>query len=255
MSRRGVEPHLARLRRHARAMAGSQSSGDAYVTALLDIINADASILHDPRCPRVGLFRLYSQLVATTSRDTGESGPADLRQLPAPAMLPHQIREALLLMSVERFSIGEVAEIMGVAPPEVQALVDAAGESLAALGGAEVMIIESEPLIAMNIKQIVEDLGLRVNSMPPTHGRALPMLHHHTPDLIIADGGSHLAVVEDLYTAGKPPVIFISAYPEMVLTGSRPEPVFVAAKPFDPAEIKALIFQALFFADLDWDKA
>lgn len=136
MSISGVEPHLTRLRRHARAMAGSQSAGDAYVTALLDIINTDAGILHDPRCLRVGLFRLYSQLVATTSRDIGESGPADLRQLPAPAMLPHQIREALLLMSVERFSIGEVAEIMGVAPPEVEALVDAAGESLAALGGA-----------------------------------------------------------------------------------------------------------------------
>lgn len=254
MSRRGVGPHLARLRRHARAMAGSQTSGDAYVTALLDIINADPSILRGQSCPRVGLFRLYSQLVAATSRDISGSDTADLWQLPAPAMLSHQIREALLLMSVERFSVREVAEIMRVAPSEVEALVDVAGECLATLGGADVMIIESEPLIAMNIKQIVEDLGLRVNSMPPTHGRALPLLHYHTPDLIIADGGSHPAVVEDLYTGGKPPVIFISAYPEMVLTGSRPEPVFIAAKPFDPAEIKALIFQALFFADLDWNK-
>ncbi|MBP7334876.1 response regulator [Niveispirillum sp.] len=234
MNRRGIEPHLARLRRHARAMAGNQASGDSYVSALLDIVRADPLFLETLPDPAVGLFKLYSRLVAATS------GKAGIRQ--------QRIRQALLLISMERFTLGDAAEIMGITPVEVEALVEAAGHSLASLSGAEVMIIESEPLIAMNIEQIVKGLGLRVNSMPPTHARAVTLLRRDRPDLIIADGGCHPGMVEDLYTSSKPPVVFISAFPEMLLTGSRPEPVFVARKPFDPPEIKALIHQALFFA-------
>lgn len=248
---RGVEPHLARLRRHARAMAGSQSSGDAYVSALLDILRADPAILSSMSDLRVGLFKLYSQLFAATAGADTAAQPVNLWQSPEPALLTQRMRQALLLISVERFTVEEAAEIIGVTPDDVEALVDAAGRSLENLGGADVMIIESEPLIAMNIQQTVQDLGLRVNSMPPSPSRALAILRRDRPDLIIADGGIHLEMVEELYIDRKTPVVFISASPEMLLTGSRPEPVFVAQKPFDPAEIKALIFQALFFAGAD----
>jgi hypothetical protein len=42
-------------------------------------------------------------------------------------------------------------------------------------------------------------------------------------------------------------VIFITAYPERFLTGERPEPAFLIAKPFQPANVSAVISQALFF--------
>ena len=43
------------------------------------------------------------------------------------------------------------------------------------------------------------------------------------------------------------PVIFITAYPERLLTGERPEPTFLITKPFQPKTVKAAISQALFF--------
>ena len=43
------------------------------------------------------------------------------------------------------------------------------------------------------------------------------------------------------------PVIFITAYPERFLTGERPEPAFLIAKPFQPSTVSAVLSQALFF--------
>ncbi len=42
-------------------------------------------------------------------------------------------------------------------------------------------------------------------------------------------------------------MIFITAFPERLLTGERPEPTFLVTKPFNPDMVKALISQALFF--------
>jgi hypothetical protein len=46
---------------------------------------------------------------------------------------------------------------------------------------------------------------------------------------------------------GSVPVIFITAYPERLLTGDRPEPTYLVTKPFQEASVRAAISQALFF--------
>jgi hypothetical protein len=43
------------------------------------------------------------------------------------------------------------------------------------------------------------------------------------------------------------PTIFITAFPERLLTGEKPEPVFLITKPFDIDIVKAVTSQALFF--------
>ena len=43
------------------------------------------------------------------------------------------------------------------------------------------------------------------------------------------------------------PVIFVTGHPEMLLTGEKPEPTFLIAKPFNAETVKAVIGQALFF--------
>ena len=43
------------------------------------------------------------------------------------------------------------------------------------------------------------------------------------------------------------PVIFVTAFPERLLTGTKPEPTFLVRKPFNPEALKAVISQALFF--------
>ena len=56
-----------------------------------------------------------------------------------------------------------------------------------------------------------------------------------------------LDAVNDLLATCEVPVIFITAYPERFLTGERPEPSFLIAKPYQPASVSAIISQALFF--------
>ena len=42
-------------------------------------------------------------------------------------------------------------------------------------------------------------------------------------------------------------MIFITAYPERLLTGEKPEPTYVITKPFRTETVSATVSQALFF--------
>ncbi|MDB5484925.1 MAG: hypothetical protein JWR29_829, partial [Tardiphaga sp.] len=57
-----VAEHLPLLRRYARALTGNQSSGDAYVGAMLEALLQDQSLLDEQHGPRAGLFRLFTQI-------------------------------------------------------------------------------------------------------------------------------------------------------------------------------------------------
>jgi len=114
------------------------------------------------------------------------------------------------------------------------------------------MIIEDEPLIAMDLEALVESLGHSVTGIARTRDEAVALAGSKRPGLILADiqladGSSGLDAVNDLLATFQAPVIFITAYPERFLTGERPEPAFLIAKPFQPANVSAVISQALFF--------
>jgi CheY-like chemotaxis protein len=114
------------------------------------------------------------------------------------------------------------------------------------------MIIEDEPLIAMDIEQMVESLGHRVTGIARTHTEAVALYGKTKPSMVLADiqladGSSGIDAVNDILKTSSVPVIFITAFPERLLTGERPEPTFLVTKPFNPDMVKALISQALFF--------
>ena len=86
-----------------------------------------------------------------------------------------------------------------------------------------------------------------------THSEAVEIAKKKKPGLILADiqladGSSGLDAVNELLKTFEVPVIFITAYPERFLTGERPEPAFLIAKPFQPAMVSAIASQALFFS-------
>jgi CheY-like chemotaxis protein len=68
-------------------------------------------------------------------------------------------------------------------------------------------------------------------------------------DIQLADGSSGIDAVNEILQDDTVPVIFITAFPERLLTGERPEPTFLVTKPFNPDMVKALISQALFFEE------
>ena len=81
---------------------------------------------------------------------------------------------------------------------------------------------------------------------------AIAAVGEHRPDLVLADiqladGSSGLEAVQEILQSVDVPVIFITAYPERLLTGELPEPTYLVEKPFRPESVKALMSQALFF--------
>jgi DNA-directed RNA polymerase specialized sigma24 family protein len=248
-----VAQHLPYLRRYARALTGSQTSGDAYVAATLDALVKDPDLLESEDLLRVTLFRLFSTIwnslaVNGTSDPVGSDLAAErnLNQITA------KPRQAFLLVSVEGFSEQEAARILDVDASTLLKLVEEAGQELAAQLATDVLIIEDEALIALDLEALVENLGHKVIGVARTQTEAVTIARTKPPGLImadiqLADGSSGLDAVNDLLNTFEVPVIFITAYPERFLTGERPEPAFLVSKPYQPATVSALVSQALFF--------
>lgn len=250
-----IAPHLPYLRRFARAVSGSQSSGDAMVAATLEALVADPSVFPTASSDRIALFRLYSKLFGTFDveipREVPESAweRSALTNLSALAPLP---RQAFLLAAVEGFDESEAAEILDIAEERLLALLRSASEEISRQVATDILVIEDEPLIAMDIEQMVESLGHRVVGTARTRDEATRLFAEKNPKMILADiqladGSSGIDAVNDMLAKTQVPVIFITAFPERLLTGERPEPTFLVTKPFNPEMVKALISQALFF--------
>ncbi len=246
---------LPYLRRYGRALTGSQRSGDAYVTTLLEALVADEAVL-DPALPaRVALYKLFTDLwkslaVNTEPRRAAALGSAE-RHLES---LTPESRQAFLLVSMERFDEEQVAAILGVDEREVGELIARSNKEIAAQVATDVLIIEDEPLIAMELEAIMRDLGHRVIGVARTQTEALSLAKGRAIGLILADirladGSSGIDAVNDLLGWVEAPVIFITAYPERLLTGERAEPTYLVTKPFQPSLVAALSGQALFFGE------
>jgi DNA-directed RNA polymerase specialized sigma24 family protein len=250
-----IAPHLPYLRRFSRAVTGSQTSGDAYVAATLEALIADTSIFPETGSDRVSLYKLFSTLFTSSAVRVPEPTSAfawEMRAARNLANLTPKARQAFLLVSVEGFSTTDAAEILGVNEQEFGELIEEASQEISRQVATDVMIIEDEPLIAMDIEQMVEGLGHRVVAVARTHKEAVSLYNKTHPKMILADiqladGSSGIDAVNDILMAHSVPVIFITAFPERLLTGERPEPTFLVTKPFNPDMVKALISQALFF--------
>ena len=248
-----VVQHLPFLRRYARALTGNQGSGDAYVAATLESLISSPKILASDPNPRVALYRLFTRIWNSVplngEADSGEPSLAPEQHL---TQIKARPRQAFLLVALEGFSEEDAAQILDCDLPTLRGLVEESGRELAAEIATDVLIIEDETFIAMDIEALVESLGHKVIGVARTHSEAVALARHKRPGLILADiqladGSSGLDAVNELLSTFEVPVIFITAYPERFLTGQRPEPAFLIAKPFQLAVVSAVASQALFF--------
>ncbi|MGL5735709.1 MAG: response regulator [Beijerinckiaceae bacterium] len=249
-----VAPHLPFLRRFARALVGSQDRGDAYVVAMLDALVADPSALRRDLPARVAVYQAFLRvwnampMNQTRERVTAGLGAADRRI----ETLTPRPRQAFLLAALEEFTPAEISAILGTDEAEIRGLIDSAGREISDQLAARALIIEDEPLIALDIETLVTEIGHDVVGIARTASEATAMAQKHQPDIILsdiqlADGSSGIDAVNEILRSHNVPVIFITAYPERLLTGERAEPTFLMTKPFRPEMVKAVISQALFF--------
>ena len=246
-----IAPHLPYLRRYARALTGHQESGDRYVLSLLEALVEDDDPSTIGPDAKVDMFRAFTKLWQSlgVNMEDAATGSAAERNVGALAPLP---RQAFLLTALEEFTPPEAARILDVEPAELSGLIEQAGQQIADQVATSILIIEDEPLIAMDIEQMVESMGHSVAGIARTHDEALREIERSKPgmvlaDIQLADGSSGIDAVNDILKSINVPVIFITAFPERLLTGQRPEPAFLVTKPFHPDMVKALVSQALFF--------
>ena len=251
-----VSPHIPYLRRFARALAGSQAGGDAYAVATLEALVADPNALDPGPDIRAGLYRIFLKLwesvrLNVEAPDGLRTSLVEAADRSLEAITPRP-RIAFLLSALEGFDRDRVAYALDCTPGEASRLIDEAGREIAARIATDVLIIEDEPVIAMDIQSVVERLGHRVVGTARTRGQAVSKAAHTRPGLILADiqladKSSGLDAVNDILGHFEVPVIFVTAYPETLLTGQKPEPTFLLTKPFNDDTLKAVISQALFF--------
>jgi CheY-like chemotaxis protein len=255
---------LPYLRRFARALTGSQETGDGYAMETLQAIASGATMprseamIEEARARQL-LFGVFLQRwdseAAKQSAAPGDAGghanviEAADRGLDA---ITPMARAVFLLRTVEGFSTEEVAAMLDCTTRDVELLADRAGREIASHISTSVLIIEDEPVIAMDLEALVEQLGHRITRIVRTQRDAVEAVAQEAPGLVLADirladGSSGLDAVNEILQNCNVPVVFITAYPERLLTGERPEPTFLITKPFLPGTVKAVVSQALFF--------
>jgi len=250
-----LAPHLPYLRRYARALTGSQKSGDAYVRASLQALLGGEQSLTEDMPPRVALYRLFHTIWSSpANRFDATNHDVDAAQTPEGRLqtLSADRRAALLLTAVESFSLEEAAQILNETPDEVERAILDAQRSIEDELVSRILIIEDEPIIALDLENLVTELGHEVVGTASTREQAVREALTKKPGLILADinlgeGGSGLDAVNEILNSFDVPVIFVTAYPEKLLTGERPEPTYLIAKPFLPETVQATVGQALFF--------
>ena len=250
-----VAPHIPYLRRFARALSGTQAAGDAHVVATLEAILADSGCLDLNVDPKIGLYKLFLREwrslptnLQVDSSIPGEETPA-VRNI---AAITPEPRIAFLLHALEAFNLKQIAQTLECSEDEAKELVERAEHEISAQLRTTVLIIEDEPLIATDLRNLVEQLGHDVTTIARTHREAVRAAVQRRPGLILsdiqlADGSSGLDAVNDILGSQEVPVIFITGYPELFLTGQAPEPAFLITKPFTGDAVKAMVSQALFF--------
>ena len=246
--------HAPYLRRYARALTGDQERGDLLVQAAMEGLLTGVVELPADLPLRSSLFRALHQMwIHSADRDRNDlresDGFAPDRRL---QVLSPEERAALLLTSMEGFSSAEAAQVLGASYDEMEERLMAADAALQRQLATDVLIIEDEPIIGLDLMRLTRELGHRVTGVAATRDEAVAMARQFEPGLVLADvrladGSSGMDAAADILKSFEIPVIFITAFPEHLLTGERPEPAFLITKPFREDAVKALIGQALFF--------
>jgi CheY-like chemotaxis protein/DNA-directed RNA polymerase specialized sigma24 family protein len=251
-----IAEHLPYLRRYARALCGSQASGDAYVRACLEAVVADTSVLPTDLSPRVALYRLFHAIWSTTdvdSKPTAASMESDGAMERRLGKMTPAHRQALLLTAMEGFNVSDAAHVLGTSKAQVLEMVAQAVKEISNQPGTSVLIIEDEPIISLDLQSIVREMGHSIAAIATTRDEAVRAARQTEPGLVLADikladGSSGIDAVRQILSEVQVPIVFVTAYPERLLTGERPEPTFLVTKPFVAETVRAAVSQALLFA-------
>lgn len=241
------------LRRYARAVSGSQQRGDEWVRLCAEVAVQQPELIAKAADTKLGVFKLFHNLQQPFgglehSASEKDSVSGRLKES-LTDMAPLQ-RQVLLLTVLEGFTVGDAAEILGIDADAAENSLREAREELRRVASVRILVIEDEAIIALDVADIVRNAGHEVVGIAATEKAAVELAKKHSPHLVLADiqlrgADNGISAVNEIMKAMTVPVIFVTGFPERLLTGKRVEPAFVISKPFDPDLLRAAIAQAL----------
>jgi CheY-like chemotaxis protein len=219
---------LPYARRFARAMTGDRDRGDGLVAQVLTAPLPDLP-------PRLALYAAIAQ-----------AAPLGIVQ----GGMTQAQRMLLLLTALEDLPIDDAARVLGLTTLEAMDEAEAARAALRVVTATDILVIEDEPVIALDLKRLVEACGHRVVGLAASETEAVRLATAMRPGLILADinlgrGGDGSTAVARIQQDMSVPVIFVTAYPERLLSAEGLEPAFVISKPFEPLALAIATYQAV----------
>jgi CheY-like chemotaxis protein/DNA-directed RNA polymerase specialized sigma24 family protein len=240
------------LRRYARAVTGSQQQGDEWVRLCAEVAVRQPDLIAEAEDTKVGVFALFHRLRQPFGNieAAAEGGSVSGRLKESLTDMAPLQRQVLLLTVLEGFTVGDAAHILGVDIDAAERGLEEARRELQRVASVRVLVIEDEAVIALDVAEIVRNAGHEVVGIAATEKTAIELAAKHSPHLVLADiqlrgSDSGISAVNQIMKSMSVPVIFVTGFPERLLTGKQVEPAFVISKPFDPDLLRAAIAQAL----------
>ena len=240
--RQTLMDYVPLLRRYARALRGSQALGDEAVRDCL------AALASNPQGfpSRLDLYKVFHAVAGKPASTAERTAGMDVKV----GRIPVEARQVLLLTALEGFSLNEAAEILGIEANAASRLLDSCLVDITRQRSMRVLIIEDEPIISLDLVNIMRTMGHEVVDVGSTHRGAVQAARLLRPELVLADinladGSSGVDAVREILSETQIPIVFVTAFPEKLLTGQAPEPTYLVTKPFVPDAIRAAVSQAL----------
>ena len=157
---------------------------------------------------------------------------------------PPKTQVAVLLNDVLGFTKDEINRVIEPTSNSVTELIVTGRVMHASTAKGSVVIIEDEALIASDLSMIVGGLGAKVVGSAKNAKEASSLILKYQPDLIFADFNledekTGVDVVQESRAYHQCPVVFVTGFPEDVLSGSEREPDVVIGKPYSVESIRA----------------
>ncbi len=237
---------LRNLRRYAYCTLGNRNLSDMAVEAALNSLASDVAFVNGRAVSRLDLYRKVNEAASSTAGNVSAAAPSGL--FANFQRLPRRVRQVAALRAIVGLPYGDISSIMDMSEKAVRR---SYCEALLSMRDkpAAVLIIEDEVFIALDLQQIVRNLGLSVAGIAKNRAEALRMAELARPKLILADyklrGDTGVDVVKAIRAQMTANVIYITSHPAAVTATRDREDDLVISKPFNPRAIAAAVQTSL----------
>lgn len=247
---RELNSHLPYLRRYARALTGATHLGDDLVTRGVEAAVMAPTRFGIPGPKRAPLYALLNLLFDADGEGRPMASPHPIEQVLA--RLPEPERRLYLLTALEELPLAEAAAVEQMVVEDAAERLCRVRERLRCDLTARVMVVEENPILALDLGSVVTEMGHVVCGTAATESEAMVLADTEQPtlallDVRLADGGSGIEVARKLHEKMSAlRVIFVTGNDGEIERLNQTPLGPVVRKPFSAEAVRAAITRIVF---------